>query len=97
MEILKVILGTVVGVLGGAYLIYILVGWIAGMIQLRRIFTLREWIYLDYKYHAVDPEIRKNVPPGCWECEELGFCRDRTRRDKRGYWKCRRGCLLLKK
>ena len=96
MEILKVILGTVVGVLGIVLLLSTLIGWIAGMIQTRRFFTLREWLYLDYKYRSVDPEIRKNVPMGCWECEELGFCRDRNRRDKRGYWKCRRGCLLKK-
>ena len=51
-----------------------------------------QWLYES----TVPKEIRKNVPRGCWNCEILGICRDRTQRDEKGYWKCRGGCEVIR-
>lgn len=54
---------------------------------------LRRWLWRLQRDGAVDREIRRNVPRGCWRCELLGMCRDKTQRDARGYWKCTHGCI----
>lgn len=39
-----------------------------------------------------EERIRKAVPGYCYYCDLLGHCRD-----EQNGWKCRRGCLMLKK